>query len=101
MLQGEHLVLGRDVDLVGPFFPKPSYLLSSTYDCSGAIVNGKGQAIRYCRYNGIQWQLYECAFYDVFTALKKEVCSEYCTPALCLAFSSSLGMVRYIFRQKP
>lgn len=54
MLQGEHPVLGRDID-----------------DCSGAIVNGKGQAICYCHYNGVQWQLYECAFYDVFTPLKR------------------------------
>ena len=66
-------MLGRDIGLVGTFLPKPSYLLSSTYDCSGAIVNGKKQAICYCHYNGVQWQLYECAFYDVFAPLKKEV----------------------------
>lgn len=97
MLQGERPVLGRDIGLVGTFLPKPSYLLSSTYDCSGAIVNGKKQAICYCHYNGVQRQLYECAFYNVFTPLKKEVL--YTTH--CLAFSSSLGMVRCIFRQKP
>lgn len=70
MLQGEHPVLGRHIDLVGTLLPKPSDLLSSTYDCLGAIVNGKGQAICYCHYNGVQWQLYERAFYDVFTPLK-------------------------------
>ena len=42
VLQGEHPVLGRDIDLVGTFLPKPSYLLSFTYDYLGAIVNGKG-----------------------------------------------------------